>query len=117
MNLSGRKTGSKDKGLFQTAPRNWSIVLLLLFGLVAWRATTLFPKEKERYNKSAEEYMQRHIARKNGEDSRTSKQERFHVVKHLWLSEKEPRLELELRAARSEVGLTMVKAQGKLLEK
>jgi len=107
---------TKKKTALQSAQWRIGGIIGIIALVVFVRAMIILPHEQEKYDKHASAYLEKHNARKEGLERRVSKQERFHVIKHLWLSGKEPRLEVELKAVRSEVGATVVKAETRLIE-
>ena len=107
---------TKKKTVLQSAEWRIGGIIAIIALVVFIRAMIILPHEQKKYDKHASTYLEKHNARKEGLERRVSKQERFHVIKHLWLSGKEPRLEVELKAVRSEVGATVVKAETRLIE-
>jgi hypothetical protein len=94
----------------------WFLLLLFLVVAVLVRSMVVLPHEQKKFDRRNQQYLEKHNARKEGAEARFSKQERFQVKKHLWLSKKKPRLEIELKAAKSEIGMTLVKADMRLIE-
>lgn len=104
------------KTALQSAEWRLGILVGVIALVVAIRSMIVLPGEQKKYDKQSAIYLEKHNARKEGQVQRHSKQERFHVIKHLWLSGHEPRLEVELKAKRSEIGATVVKTETRLIE-
>lgn len=94
----------------------WGIFLLLVVGFVAMRAGYISPRDQQKYNKAAAEQLEKHKLRKVGVERHLTKHERFGVVKRMWLSDRQPRLQIELQGTRSEIDLSMKKSEARLIE-
>lgn len=74
------------------------------------------PEDQAAYDHMAQEQLQKHVARKSGEEKKVTKHVRWNVLKRLWLSDRVPRLAVEMQGARSEVVVDMRKSEARLVE-
>lgn len=93
-----------------------SLTVLAISAFAIWHSTIIAPDEQAEYNKMAYETLKKHVARKSGSLKKVTKQIRYDVKKQLWLSEKPPRLSVELQGSRSEVNITMKKSTTRFIE-
>jgi hypothetical protein len=93
-----------------------SLGVLVISATAIWHSTCIAPEEQAEYNRDTYEALKKHVARKSGTIKKVTKQIRWNVNKRLWLSEKPPRLSVELQGSRSEVNITMKKSETRFIE-
>ena len=79
-------------------------------------STRMSPEDQASYNQMAQDQIEKHELRKKGEVKKETKHVRWNVLKRLWLSDKVPRLGVEMQGARSEVTVGMKKSEARLVE-
>lgn len=94
----------------------WTTLVTLLFLFVFLKGMYISKKDQSSYETQAREQLAKHIARKKGIEKELPKQTRWDVTKRLWLSEKNPRHEIELHGSRSEIDVFMRKSEARLIE-
>jgi hypothetical protein len=88
----------------------------LFFLFVLWRAMYVSEKDQKSYDSQAREQLAKHVARKKGIEKELPRQTRWDVTKRMWLSDKNPRHEIELHGSRSEIDIFMRKSEARLIE-
>jgi hypothetical protein len=94
----------------------WIVATCLVIISILFRVGHTSKKVQAQYTAYAESELNRHKMKKVGQLREYSKQQRYGVSKRVWLSEKNPRLALELEGARSELSLVTLKNQASLSE-
>ena len=94
----------------------WTAVVVVFFLFVLWKGMYVSQKDQEIYENQAREQLVKHVARKKGIEKELPRQTRWDVTKRMWLSDTNPRHEIELHGSRSEIDIFMRKSEARLIE-
>jgi len=94
----------------------WVVVVVGAVLFLVVDSAVVSKSNQRKYDKQAAEYLKDHLARKAGNEKKIGTQKRYGVIKRMWLSDKQPRQQIELRGAESEVDIVMKKSEARLAE-
>jgi len=90
-------------------------VFILLYAVLFY-ATHVSEQDQEAYDMLAKEILEKHLARKMGEEKEVTKQVREQVKKTFFFTSGSQRLEIELQGVQSEIGVFQKKSDARLIE-
>jgi hypothetical protein len=101
---------------FRRSSLFWLGVTILVSGIIVMRTFHVTRGTQSTYDALQREALEQHAARKKGSVREFSDQKRVGVEKRIWLSEKDPRIGMQLHGTVSNIHITTFKSETALTE-